>query len=64
MTLPHEVRLNERQPSDLVLKKVQEETSGTARSPFWPASSVEESAVPQSAVLSPGALLWKGDDHA
>jgi hypothetical protein len=64
LTLPREVRLNERQPPDLVLKKVQAETSGTARSSFWPASSPEESVAPQSAALSTGALPWKGDDHA
>jgi hypothetical protein len=64
LTLPREARLNERQPPDLVLKKVQAKTSGTARSPFWPASYNEESAVQQSAALSTGALPWKGDDHA
>ncbi len=61
LTLPCEVRLNERQPPDLVLKKAQTETSGTARSSFWPESSTEESAVPQSAALSTGALPWEGD---
>lgn len=64
LTLKTEVRLNERQPSDLVLKKVQAETSGTARSLFWRASSTEESAVPQSAALFTGALSWKGDNHS
>lgn len=64
LTLPTEVCLNERHPLDLVLKKVQAETSGTARSPFWWASSTEELAVPQSAALFTGALSWKGDNHA